>query len=310
MAVPTLYLRIFTVLVLCIIVCGLVLVIYFFVPFNRSSIEKATALINKLKPPPKYAFVTPFSATNACKAMRACQTYSKVSEIKNKKIPVIAFHAADVTPIMLSNYTKLCPFVQLRPILLKQYPNYVSDLKNYRFKFLIVKEVLPKFETILYGDASVQFKPSLISESLTDLFKSMNKKFSKQGIRMFSRTNYPNFPVTHPLMYKYFNVSMEQMKKTKQLESTAFMVSNTTAGHNVVDKVAKCALEENCMAPKDAVAKCKYPAYLKNTKVVCHKFDQSAVNMRLIELYGVNSSKYYKNSRLISIVQTETCSLP
>uniref|UniRef100_A0A7E4UY97 Nucleotid_trans domain-containing protein n=1 Tax=Panagrellus redivivus TaxID=6233 RepID=A0A7E4UY97_PANRE len=282
------------------VLCSVVVV------FNMFSVISITSLST----PGKHAFVTVFSANHLCEAMHACQTYSNVPEIKTGMVTVIAFYAEDVTSEMLSNYTKLCPVVQLRPISLKQYPSYVLDLKNYRFKFLILKEVLSEFDTLLYGDVSIWFNTSVTDESLTDLFKSMKTTFAKQGIRMFAFAPHSNFAVTHPLMYNYFNVSVEQMKNTTQLGATALMVSNTTAAHDVIDKVAECALEENCMAPKGAKLKCPYPDFTLNTKVVCHRFDQSAVNMRLIELYGTDSFLYYKPSRLIKLVRTEVCSFP
>uniref|UniRef100_A0A7E4ZV54 Glycosyltransferase family 92 protein n=1 Tax=Panagrellus redivivus TaxID=6233 RepID=A0A7E4ZV54_PANRE len=273
-------------------------------------LSTSTSNFVKETPSKKYAVITVFSENHACEAMHACRTYSYVSEIQTGKIAVIAFYAADVTNKTISKYTELCPFVRLRPISLKQYPKYVSDLKNYRFKFLIVKEVLQEFDAILYGDSSVRLEPGATTETLTDLFKSMKTTFARQGIRMFTYASHYNYPVTHPLMYKYFHVPVEKMKKTVQLQATVFMVSNTESGHNVIDKVAKCAIEENCMAPKGAKVQCPFPEYTQNTKVVCHRFDQSAVNMRLIELYGTNLHLYYQESQLLNIVRMKTCSMP
>lgn len=97
------------------------------------------------------------------------------------------------------------------------------------------------------------------------------------------------------------------MKKTKQFQAGIFIISNSQAGLTVLNKVSLCALQPDCMAPKDAQVFCPFPDYTKNDKVVCHRFDQSALNLRLIELYGTNASHYYKPSNLIRIVRIEKC---
>uniref|UniRef100_A0A7E4VBZ5 Uncharacterized protein n=1 Tax=Panagrellus redivivus TaxID=6233 RepID=A0A7E4VBZ5_PANRE len=227
----------------------------------------------------------------------------------NGTIPVIGLYAPDVTKNDLENYRTNCPYVQLRPFTVSAYPEYFKDLKNYRFKFPTVASVLSEFRTIMYVDASIRFT-SVKNETMTELFKSLETEFATKGIRLLSENFHGNFPVTHPDMYAFFNVTEDQMKETIQLHSGLYLLSNSSEGWNVMNKLIKCAFEPKCMAPKDAQVKCNVEQLKKsNDVVVCHRFDQSALNMRVIELYGTNKHLYYRPSPMIIIKQMRECNL-
>uniref|UniRef100_A0A7E4VMM7 Nucleotide-diphospho-sugar transferase domain-containing protein n=1 Tax=Panagrellus redivivus TaxID=6233 RepID=A0A7E4VMM7_PANRE len=238
----------------------------------------------------------------------SCRTYTNIPELRNRSIPIIGLYAPDVTEADLENYHKNCPIVQLRPFTVSAYPNYFADLKNYRFKFPTVASVLPEFTTIFYVDASIRLY-SIKGETLTDLFKSMETEFAPTGIRMLYQSWHRNFPATHPDMYAFFNVTEKQMKDTAQAASGLYFLNNSPQGWAIINKLIQCALEPKCMAPKGAKVECDYPMLRKNEKAVCHRFDQSALNMRLIEVYGTNVSLYYRGSDMIQIFQLTECSL-
>uniref|UniRef100_A0A7E4VLT7 Nucleotide-diphospho-sugar transferase domain-containing protein n=1 Tax=Panagrellus redivivus TaxID=6233 RepID=A0A7E4VLT7_PANRE len=254
----------------------------------------------------KYGIVTIFSKNHGCEAINSCRTYANVSEIRGGSVAIVALYAPDVSETMLAAYRKYCPSVQLRPFTVDNYPAYFKDYSNYRFKFPIVASVLPEFDTIMYIDTSIQFQKK--KGKLLKLFKSMETKFAPQGIRLLSNATHSNFPVTHPDMYAFFNVTEEQVtKRSSQFQSGVYLLNNSPQGWNIVDKMVQCALEPRCMAPKGAKVKCEYDDLTKNERVVCHRFDQSALNMRLIELYGTNESLYYQPSSIIDVVRMSKC---
>uniref|UniRef100_A0A7E4VLS6 Nucleotid_trans domain-containing protein n=2 Tax=Panagrellus redivivus TaxID=6233 RepID=A0A7E4VLS6_PANRE len=256
----------------------------------------------------KYGIVTMFSANHACEAINSCRTYANVSEIRDGNVAVIALYAPDVSAKMLADYHENCPFVRLRPFTVDNYPAYFKDYRNYRFKFPTVVSVLPEFSTIMYIDASIRFQKQK-SETLSDLFTSMETKFAPQGIRLLSSATHPNFPVVHPDMYEFFNVTEEQTKGSTQFQSGLYLLNNSPEGWNIVEKMVECAVEPKCMAPKGAKVQCQYKELKKNLKVICHRFDQSALNMRLIELYGTNETLYYQPSSIIKVVRMGKCKL-
>uniref|UniRef100_A0A7E5A118 Fucosyltransferase n=1 Tax=Panagrellus redivivus TaxID=6233 RepID=A0A7E5A118_PANRE len=239
---------------------------------------KSTTERGKIKP--QYSIVTLFSKNHLCEAIHSCRTYAHVSEIKNGNVAVIGLYASDVSEDNLAIYSKNCPFVQLRPFTVSGYPDFFKNLKNYRFKFPTVAKVLSEFKTIFYVDASIQLK-SDANDTLTDLFNSMWAEFAPQGIRLFSNSSHLNFPVTHSNMYDFFNVTETQTKETYQLQSGIYMLNNSPAGWEIMNKMIQCSLEPKCMAPNRAKVNCNIQFVLKNNRVVCHRFDQSALNMRM-----------------------------
>uniref|UniRef100_A0A7E4VTS7 Nucleotide-diphospho-sugar transferase domain-containing protein n=1 Tax=Panagrellus redivivus TaxID=6233 RepID=A0A7E4VTS7_PANRE len=270
------------------------------------------SLLSKTPPsvPPssKYGIITLFSKNHLCETIHSCQTYATIPEIKNKIIPLIALYASDVSKKDLETYHYHCPYVQLRPFTVSSYPEYFKDLKNYRFKFPTVASVLPEFKTIMYVDASIRFTAPK-NETLTDMFKSMETQFAKTGFRLLGKSFHHNYPVTHPDMYAFFNVTEKQMKETNQFHSGLYFLNNSPAGWKVMNKMIQCALQPKCMAPKGAKARCNYRLLKENKHILCHRFDQSALNMRLIELYGKNETLYYRPSSIVNIVQMSKCSL-
>uniref|UniRef100_A0A7E4VAF3 ODV-EC43 n=1 Tax=Panagrellus redivivus TaxID=6233 RepID=A0A7E4VAF3_PANRE len=222
-------------------------------------------------------------------------------------IPVFALYSSDVTDVHLNAYKKACPIVHRRQMDFSDLPEFVKDLSNYRFKFPMVNKMLYEFEAVLYVDASIIFKPPVSGNNLNNVINSVLTDFKRTGFRTFHRTFHSNFPVTHEAMYGFFNVTSNDMKITKQLSSGVYAVANTLQGRNVFESLVQCAIEPNCMAPSGAIVACDVELIVRNyTAVHCHRFDQSAMNMRLIELYGTNSNDYYSPSDMFVIRRAES----
>uniref|UniRef100_A0A7E4W082 SEA domain-containing protein n=1 Tax=Panagrellus redivivus TaxID=6233 RepID=A0A7E4W082_PANRE len=189
------------------------------------------------------------------------------------------------------------------------YPNYVQDFRNNRFKFVTVNKILHDYDTVLYADSSVYMLRNIKQGVLTDLFDSMKTTFSDIGIRILTSSSHTNYPVTHPNLYSFFKVTVQEMKDTTQLQAGVFLINNSPAGLNVMRRMISCSLEPNCMAPEGAQVKCPYPGFTKNDAIVCHRFDQSALNMLMLELYGTDQTKYYNKTTMLHIKRFEECTI-
>jgi hypothetical protein len=79
-----------------------------------------------------------------------------------KNITIIAYLLENLNDSIIdfNKYRKNCPFVELQPFPFQDYPNYVKQLNEYRWKNLIIAEVLRKYDLIIYADSSVIFKES------------------------------------------------------------------------------------------------------------------------------------------------------
>uniref|UniRef100_A0A7E4W1L5 Glycosyltransferase family 92 protein n=1 Tax=Panagrellus redivivus TaxID=6233 RepID=A0A7E4W1L5_PANRE len=253
----------------------------------------------------RFAMVTLFSENHICEAIHSCMTFSTFPKIVSGEIQVFAFYSSDVTPKSLKAYKKACPSVHLHQMDFTGVPEYIKDLSNYRFKYLMVNKILPSFDAVLYIDASIILKPSKKGDDLANIINSVFTDFKHTGFRTFHRSFHSNYPVTHENMYNFFNITQKEMKKTKQIQSGTYVVANSPQGNEVFKGLIDCAIEPGCMAPPGATAKCNMQHIQRNDAITCHRFDQSAMNMRLIELYGTNPSNYYLPSDMIAISRAE-----
>uniref|UniRef100_A0A7E4W6N5 VWFA domain-containing protein n=1 Tax=Panagrellus redivivus TaxID=6233 RepID=A0A7E4W6N5_PANRE len=169
----------------------------------------------------------------------------------------------------------------------------------------MVSKALLSFDAVLYLDTSIVLRPSIQGDSLKQIFNSVFEEFATTGFRTFHKAFHTNFPVTHKNMYTFFNVTTDNMKATKQIQSGTYVVANSPNGRNVIDSLARCAIEPDCMAPPGAQVKCNMSLISSNNDIGCHRFDQSAMNMRLIELYGINDTNYFLPSDMVSIQRFE-----
>ena len=64
---------------------------------------------------------------------------------------------ADVNKDVLRLYKNLCPNAETRYFDFSQYPEYVKTPLEYRYKHILVAEVLMKEKLILFVDASIIF---------------------------------------------------------------------------------------------------------------------------------------------------------
>uniref|UniRef100_A0A914Z524 Uncharacterized protein n=1 Tax=Panagrolaimus superbus TaxID=310955 RepID=A0A914Z524_9BILA len=133
-----------------------------------------------------FVLVTAFSGNHFLEALRSCKSIGKLKESKNfERGYMIAYILKnDVSYIHLEQYRNECPFVTLRIFNATKYPAFVSKLLEYRWKPLIVAEVLQEVEKVFYFDSSVIFKDNA-NENITEILQKMDTKFEKCGIRFF-----------------------------------------------------------------------------------------------------------------------------
>uniref|UniRef100_A0AC34RSS4 Uncharacterized protein n=1 Tax=Panagrolaimus sp. JU765 TaxID=591449 RepID=A0AC34RSS4_9BILA len=104
----------------------------------------------------------------------------------------------------------------------------------------------------------------------------------KCGIRTLNATGHTTFAATQPGMYKFFNVS-EDRKHMPMAAATTYVVLNSTAGRQVMDKLVNCSMTKQCMAPDGATLWCREPQLHQDKYAWCHRYDQSALALALAE---------------------------
>lgn len=86
-----------------------------------------------------------------------------------------------------------------------KYPPFVSKLKQFRWKPLLIAEELYKHKAVFWMDSSVVWT----SNRLEHLFESVRQKKLFPWV-IFETTGHSNYAVTHPETLNYFNCSSEK----------------------------------------------------------------------------------------------------
>uniref|UniRef100_A0AC34F5E2 Uncharacterized protein n=1 Tax=Panagrolaimus sp. ES5 TaxID=591445 RepID=A0AC34F5E2_9BILA len=205
--------------------------------------------------------------------------------------------SGDVTAADIKRYQKECPFVTVRIFNAAKYPSFVKNLFEYRWKSLLVEEVLQEVEKVIWFDASIIFK-SNANETIMEIVQKMDTKFSKCGIRDFGESGHSILFATHPKMLQYFNMSEETAKNNIMIAGGLFIISRK--GSNILQKWNKCALEKECMAPEGSELYCTCgECRTKNIYGNCHRFDQAVLSILTLQCSS-NLKDFYQPSTLIS----------
>ena len=99
---------------------------------------------------------------------------------------------------------------------------------------------------------------------------------------------------TDPRMYNYFP-SNNKILRMSMIAGGLFIVSKTPKSLEIMKKVVKCALIEDCMGPPNSTTSCVKNNILKGKYGNCHRFDQSAFALSLAQC-STNINDYLKLS--------------
>uniref|UniRef100_A0A914QDL3 Uncharacterized protein n=1 Tax=Panagrolaimus davidi TaxID=227884 RepID=A0A914QDL3_9BILA len=208
----------------------------------------------------------------------------------------------DLSKQQLDQYHYECPFVHLRHFNVSKYPTFVQNLNEYRWKPIIVSEVLEEVESVFYFDSSIIFL-NQDGESIKDVFEKMDTEFSKCGIRQFGRVGHTIFAATHPKMFELFNISSQIVKQNFMYSANSFVV--TPKASKIIRKWTECALEKECMAPEGSKLYCMLPILWEGKYANCHRFDQSALALLTLQC-SLDTKDFFQPSYLLDTKRIES----
>ncbi|CAB04238.1 Nucleotide-diphospho-sugar transferase domain-containing protein [Caenorhabditis elegans] len=222
--------------------------------------------------------------------------------------------------------------LEIRHFNFTKYPGYVRNLKSYRWKPIVIAETLREFGAIWYLDSSVVFEKKnvshiydlvtchgkvngtrapLLSSSARDLRESREPHESGWNLDVWKRnlnecrkgqyllhgySGHGILSATNPAVYKYFPTNPAELKKPKAKMYDAGFVYAVATRQTMLDIVKwyfLCALQEDCMAPKDAVLRCTFENGDRFSSYAgCHRYDQSIINLVLANQFWYDR-RYY-----------------
>ncbi|CAL1536647.1 unnamed protein product [Lymnaea stagnalis] len=163
---------------------------------------------------------------------------------------------------------------EVRDFLFEHYPSHVADISNYAWRPIMLQILLEEFGAVFYVEPTTRFKnPS-----------------SANFLRMRGSKNYflwdsPIFKsliaYTDKEMFEYFGESRCAFRESSLLLPEALALYRTEATWNKLMKPwLKCALNENCISPKNAVYSGCFEMRHPHT-TGCHRYDMSALSIIL-----------------------------
>ena len=179
-----------------------------------------------------------------------------------------------------------CNVQEVRKFKFDQYPGHVKKLQNYAWKPLLINEMSKDFELFFYCDSSCRVKKDVLISFLPYLLQ-----FPFLPALKASRSEIRN---THDGMLKYFNLGMTREEMVAALPigyhgSGMLMRSDYALKNpdNLLSRWVDCAMHVECIAPKGATLfGCNFRTKPDYAYVGCHRYDQSALNVIIIQLGG------------------------
>lgn len=195
--------------------------------------------------------------------------------------------------------------IDLRAFPFGMYPDYVKKLDSYRWKPLIIAQMLSERPSIWWIDTSSKLKGQ-IRAVYTD-FKDCSI-LNLHLCRYYPWVTVDSgghsiFAATEPAMYNYLPLP-ESLSKTLTMfgANIQLIYGIKTVKEDVLKFWVLCALEPGCMAPKGAKLSCVFKNGYTNY-ADCHRFDQSAVNILLAWANDFQESAYHHNADNAFIVE-------
>lgn len=190
------------------------------------------------------------------------------------------------------NYSEVV--LEVRQFRFDKYPEYIRNLTEFRWKPLLIAEILMDYHAAWYMDSSVR-----ILNSLDIVYKDIEK--CTGGIEicqiypwlLVEWAGHSIYSATNPKMFEYLpmpeNLSKNLSMYAGGLELIYGLKENK---ENVLRYWVLCALEKDCMGPIGAYVDCTFTENRWIQYANCHRFDQSAINVLLAWITGFQQHKY------------------
>uniref|UniRef100_A0AC35EZ63 Uncharacterized protein n=1 Tax=Panagrolaimus sp. PS1159 TaxID=55785 RepID=A0AC35EZ63_9BILA len=226
------------------------------------------------------AIVSFSSLNHMSESIRSCDSFQQNPSLNNT--PFIMYLSNDVSETIKTLYSELCPIAKIIPLNLSDYPGYVQDLSQYRFKPIYQALTLQKYKVILNVDTSIRFDPNFnFSNLISDVIKQ-----NPIDVTLLASNSHNMFSVTHPKMFECFpHINKKSTIKSTQYKSGLILWIGSEIGWKIMKRFLTCALHPECMGPVGSTTNCDYSLMTKfpNRFSGCHRFDQSALNLILLE---------------------------
>ncbi|XGW26300.1 hypothetical protein V3C99_007150 [Haemonchus contortus] len=202
--------------------------------------------------------------------------------------------------------------VELRDFPFSNFPPHVRNLEEYRWKPIIIAMAVKEYGAIWWMDTSVRWLQdyrNLVYDEITCQETSPAEEFlswlgfaQKSNVTDCDKSSYllqrssehSIYATTNPGMYDYIPtiINNQSRKSCENYDANFAFIVKTKETISILKWLVLCALEMGCMAPPGSQLNCNFNGDRYTRYANCHRYDQSAINLLLANMYGCNSSKY------------------
>lgn len=225
-------------------------------------------------------------------------SYSKLKIVSN-------FFSLIHQSILKTYYNSI--IIEIREFQFSRYPPYVSNINEFRWKPLIIAELLTQHNSLWWMDSSV-----VVNKSLSYFYSNIRNTNCSQNScintdypwLMITNSHHSIYAATDKRMYRYLPISDTVAKNLTMGAATVQLIYATTKiRKDVLRYWVLCALEKDCMAPEGSRLECNFGQNRYTYYAGCHRQDQSAISIILSNVNKFRTEKFIRDADDVLFVE-------
>ncbi|PAV62488.1 hypothetical protein WR25_15199 isoform C [Diploscapter pachys] len=194
------------------------------------------------------------------------------------KHPVI-FYDLGLQNKTIEEFKTYCNF-DVRKFPFEKFPSYVKNLREYRWKPLVIALAMKDLKSIWYMDSSIRWlKPQMdryydmlrCKRSHNMLLTSNFTACNKSDYLLLSSSYHGIYTATNLKTYEFLPTDFARIKIPTVIQAGFSLVARTKDAMDTLKWYVLCALEEECMAPKNSSIPCKFGKDKYQAEPICHR---------------------------------------
>eukprot|EP00117_Sycon_ciliatum_P001000 scpid60788/ scgid6849/ len=231
----------------------------------------------------RFPVVTAVSSNHAHEAVD--MIFSAVNVMSDRGI---LLYNLELNPYFVKRFESICN-VSVRQLPWNVYGMWRRNLYDMRWKPIIVNSVMQEFGGVLYADASIRFKKSIISVDLLQEGPGF-VGFGPEGTS-------PTGAFTHDVTLQSLGVNRSEVARTAiTIGGVQIWIDHKeTVRDLLMRQWLACAISEQCMAPRGSTRHhCQLSQRDTGRFIGCHRYDQSAISVILWKAFADATANSYQ----------------
>ena len=158
--------------------------------------------------------------------------------------------------------------------------------------------MLQVHSAVVWFDASVRVKSSNVLSQLESTIR-------RSGIALVDFTGHSSFATTDKRMYNFLHTDMDLVKKKMLGANFIAIINSKELFRNVIEWWVRCSIERDCIAPLGSTLRCSFTDRMLSF-AGCHRYDQSALNVLLVNHFKGDLNMYYPTRTCVDIEREVT----